>query len=231
MARVVKKHAVRRNEILDEAQRLVYTRGYEQVTIQDILDDLQIAKGTFYHYFHSKQALLEAMIERMIEAVEQRLGPVVHDPHLPALEKLQCFFDTIGRWKTEQKTLLMALLRAWYTDDNAIARQKVRVAALARIVPLLTAIIRQGEEEGVLMTRYPDQVGEVAMSLGQGLDEALAAQLLAAEPGPDHLRRMELTAAAYTDAIERVLGAPPNSLHFVDAEMLKAWAIVPADGA
>ena len=51
MARTVKAHAVRRNEILDVAQRLIYTKGYEQMTIQDILDGLQISKGAFYHYF------------------------------------------------------------------------------------------------------------------------------------------------------------------------------------
>ncbi len=50
------------------------------MTIQDILDDLQISKGAFYHYFDSKQALLEAMVERIgVEAV-QLLLPIVHDP-------------------------------------------------------------------------------------------------------------------------------------------------------
>jgi len=63
MARVIKEqeHAERRNEILDVAQKLVYTRGYEQMSIQDILDALGISKGAFYHYFDSKQALLEAL--------------------------------------------------------------------------------------------------------------------------------------------------------------------------
>ena len=65
MARIVKEPAVRRNEILDAAQRLVYRKGYEQMTIQDILDDLHLSKGAFYHYFDSKQSLLEALIERM----------------------------------------------------------------------------------------------------------------------------------------------------------------------
>ena len=65
MPRIVKEHAVRRNEILDLAQQLVYTKGYEQMTIQDILDGLQISKGAFYHYFDSKHAVLEAVVERM----------------------------------------------------------------------------------------------------------------------------------------------------------------------
>jgi AcrR family transcriptional regulator len=86
MARVVKEYVVRRNEILDVAQRLVFTKGYEQMTVQDILDVLQIAKGTFFHYFRSKQALLEALIERMIEQTNPLLMPIVKAPHPSALE-------------------------------------------------------------------------------------------------------------------------------------------------
>src|SRR5512139_475433 len=96
MARSVKEetYAVKRNEILDAAQRLVYAKGYEQMSIQDILNELKISKGAFYHYFDSKGDLLEALIERMRQDVEPIILPVVEDPRLRALEKLQRFFDT-----------------------------------------------------------------------------------------------------------------------------------------
>src|SRR5258708_37498177 len=112
MARVVKAHAVRRNEILDVARRLVDTKGYEQMAIQDILDELRISKGAFYHYFDSKPALLEALIERIGQEALQLLTPIVRDPHLPALDKLQRFFDTAVRWKTARKTFMLELLHA-----------------------------------------------------------------------------------------------------------------------
>src|SRR5215472_6023164 len=149
MARVVKEHAVRRNEILDVAQQFVYTKGYEQMTIQDILDNLQISKGAFYHYFDSKQALLEALIERMGDQIEQLVLPIVHDPALPAFDKLQRVFDMLNRWKTARKEFLLALLRVWYADDNALVRQKLRVVRVKWVAPWFSTIIRQGIEEGV----------------------------------------------------------------------------------
>ncbi|MBO0792746.1 MAG: TetR/AcrR family transcriptional regulator, partial [Ktedonobacteraceae bacterium] len=173
MARTVKAHAVRRNEILDAAQRLIYTKGYEQMTIQDILDSLQIAKGTFYHYFDSKQALLEVLIERILAEMEQVLTPIVHDPHLPALEKFQHVFATLARWKTAQKTFLLALLRVWYMDENVIVLRKMRTAAFERVAPLLTVIIHHGRQEGVLTTPYPDQAGGVIFALLQSFEETL----------------------------------------------------------
>ena len=94
MTRIVKEkeYAVRRNAILDVAQLLVYTKGYEQMTIQDILDDLKISKGAFYHYFDSKQALLEPLLERMQQELEPLLIVLGQDSSLPALQKLQRFF-------------------------------------------------------------------------------------------------------------------------------------------
>jgi AcrR family transcriptional regulator len=230
MARIVKEHTVRRNEILDVALQLVYTKGYEQMTIQDILDDLQLSKGAFYHYFDSKQALLEALIERMLDQGIQLILPIVQDPHLSALEKLQSYFATIARWRTTQKTFFFSLLRVWYMDDNAIVRQKMRsTIVIKRITSLLTGIIGQGIQEGVFTTSYPDQVGEVIVSLGFDFQETIGWQILSFDPKRDDLLPIERTVAVYTDALERVLGAPKDSLQFVDTETLKEWLFTPRD--
>ncbi len=221
MARIVKEYAVRRNEILDVAQRLVYTKGYEQMAIQDILDELQIAKGTFYHYFVSKQALLEALIERMVDEVQALLSPIVQDTHLSALEKFQQFFATIAHWRTEHVTFLLALLRVWYMDENAIVRQKMRTDSIERFSPMLTVIVHQGVKEGVLKTAFPEQVGAIILSIGQNFQETIGQLILSHELNQDTLQHIESTVAAYNDAVERVLGATSGSLCLIDAEILK----------
>ena len=225
MAHTNKDHAVRYNKILDVAQRLVYTKGYEQMTIQDILDGLNISKGAFYHYFDSKQALLEALVDRIMDEAVQVILPVVQDQTLPALEKFQRFYDTLSRWKTAQKDFLLALLRVWYTDNNAIVRQKELAEGVKRFAPLLTGIIRQGIQEGVLTTSYPEQMGEVVLCLIKSLGDSLSELLLSTAPSRDKLVQIEATVAAYNEALERVLGAPPGALQLVDAETLKEWVV------
>lgn len=231
MARIVKEeaYAVKRNEILDAARQFAYTKGYEQMTIQDILDDLKISKGAFYHYFDSKQALLEALIERMLDGAEQVIIPIVYDPDLLALEKLRRYFTTLGRWKTAQKTFFLALLRIWYKDDNIILRQKVLAKGFKRIAPLLNVIIQQGIQEGILTTPYPDEVSGILFSIMMNLSDTLAGLLLSNESNHDVLLNMENTTVAYTDALERVLGAPAGSLLIIDAETLKEWVVSPGD--
>jgi TetR/AcrR family transcriptional regulator, transcriptional repressor for nem operon len=225
VARVVKQYAVRRKEILDAAQRLVYTKGYEQMTVQDILDSLSIAKGTFFHYFGSKPALLQALIDRMMEEMEQLLDPIMQDPGLSAIQRLQCFFDTTARWKVAQKAFFLELLRVWYADDNAIVRQKVRAAAFKRFAPLVTAIACQGVQEGVFTTPYPQQIGEVIFSLLQGLGDSFVDTLLPNGLRPEDLPLAESAIAAYSDALERVLGAPPAAVVLIESETLKEWFV------
>ncbi len=227
MARTVNvhKYAAKREDILAVAQRLTYTKGFEQMTIQDVLDDLQISKGAFYHYFESKSALLEALIKRMLDEALGLLLPIVQDPHLPALEKLRRYFAAVFRWRTDRKDLLLEILRVWYLDDNALLRQKVRTAMVERFTPLLTEIIHQGIQEGVLTPSYPEQVANVVVILRMGLSETLAELLLSLDPKQDDLSRIESTIAVYTDAIERVLGIPGACLQIADAAILKTWFV------
>jgi len=226
VARIVKQeeHAARRKQILDVAQRLVMeTKGYEGMSIQDVLDELRISKGAFYHYFDSKGALLEALIERMVEEAEPLLAEIVQDARLPALEKLQRFFDRAARWKTPRKSYLLALLRIWYTDENAIVRDKLRTSAPQRFSPLLTQVICQGIREGTLSTAYPDQAGAVVLSLVQELGDNFARMLLDMPPESADQAQLAGTVAAYTDAIEHVLGAPAGSLTVVHRETINEW--------
>ena len=69
----------------------------------------------------------------------------------------------------------------------------------------------------------------MALSLIQDLGETLGELLLSFKPERDDMRRIENTVAAYTDAVERVLGIPTGSLHLTDAETLKEWFVSPRD--
>ena len=228
MVRIVKEqdYAEKRSEILDAAQRLVFSKGYERLTIQDILHDLDISKGALYHYFDSKQVLLEALIERMQQQAEAPLLPIVHDPHLNALEKLQQFFDSLGQLRAAHESFVVELLPVWFADDNAIVRQKVDEATLERRAPLITEIVHQGIREGVFTPMYPDQAGHVVLTLALGVANTLGKLLLSPERERDESQYIGSIIAiygAYTDAIERVLGAPSGYLHRYDIAAVKQW--------
>ncbi len=233
MARTVKpeEYASKRKEILDVAQRLVLTKGYEQMAIRDILEELQISSGAFHHYFNSRGALLEALAERLQEEMEQRVLPIAQDPKLPALEKLRNALATILRREInrEAATLLIALLRIWFTDDNALIRQKVDAARVKRLAPLLTEIVRQGIQEGSFSPISPHLIGELILYQIQGLQYALASRHAAFELDGNVQQYVEAVVEvydAYMNAIERLLGVSSPFLYRTDASVIKETLVI-----
>ena len=227
MARIVKEeeHSARRNEILDAALQLVYTKGYDKMTIQDLLDQLKISKGAFYHYFDSKAAVLEAVVEHMAaEQVEPVFLSIMQDPNLTALEKLHRYFETSTRWKASKKAFFVELVKIWYSDENIVAREKMLARSAQHLGPFFTEIIKQGVQEGSFTTPYPEIASEVTINLIYDLAYASGQMLISEEVRQrDNLQRIETLYAAYSDVLERVLGAHKSSIQFMTAEALKIW--------
>jgi AcrR family transcriptional regulator len=223
MARIVKEeeYASKRNQILDTAQRLVYAKGYERMTLQDIQDELHISSGAFYHYFANKQKVLEALADRMQAEMEQLVLPIVRDDQLPADEKLRNFLAAILRREIspEALTLMIALLRIWFGDSNALIRYKVDAGRMQRLAPLLTEIVQQGIGEQRFTPVSPGLAGEVALSLIQGLEYSMARVHARFEKHRDEHQYLEELSAvydAYMESIERAFGVRPGLLYRLD---------------
>jgi len=214
---------VRRDAFLDVAQRLVQAKGYEAMSIQDVLDELEASKGAFYHYFDSKQALLEAVVERFADVAIAELAPVLSDPKLPALRKLERFFAGIARRKAEQKELMLAIIEIWNSDGNAIVREKLRRLTVSRMVPLLSAVIKQGTDEGVFRVASPDETATVFVSLMLGFQELANDYFIARQAGTITFAVVQRSVASFTEAFERILGIPKGSLTLTDQSTLHFW--------
>ena len=216
-------HTVRREAFLDVAQRLVQTKGYETMSIQDLLDELDASKGAFYHYFDSKQALLEAVVERFADSGIADLSPVLDNPDLPALRKLEGMFSGIARFKAERKELVLRIMEVWNSDGNAIVREKLRRLTERIMIPLLSVVIRQGIDEGVIDAVSPDETATVLVSLMQGFGQQASDQFIARQAGTISFEVVQRSVAANTRAFERILGVPEGSLTLTDEPTLRFW--------
>ena len=228
MSRSVKAHeyAEKRNAILDVAERYIATKGYEQMTTQDLLEDLQISRGAFYHYFESKQALLMGLVERIGEQAEHLVLSVASSREMPAQDKLLRFFDVLDQQKRENLDLLFAFLRVWYADENALFRHKLYLARIKRLTPWLSQIIREGVAEGVFTTASPEQAARIIISLLEDLGYATAEVLLGQEGEGLAFPRIAQISEATADALERVLGMKPGCLRQSWSDDLSRWQVL-----
>jgi AcrR family transcriptional regulator len=216
VARQVKpeEYAARRREILHAALELIDRKGYERMTIEDVLAKTGMSKGALYHYFRSKYALLEGVVEAFGEAGMRALQAVVDDPSLGAIEKLHAYFRTEHAWKAENVTVVSTLMRLRHDENNALLRQKLTRQSMRTTAPMLEAIIRQGCDEGVFDTDYPHEAAMIITGIAIHLADAFADAIEAdgavgSDVSGPHIQGV---LAAYFQAFERILRAPPDSL-------------------
>jgi AcrR family transcriptional regulator len=217
------EHMIRKEAFVEAAERLMQTKGYERTSIQDILDELSASRGAFYHYFESKQALLEAVIDRMVEAGLASVEPIVQDPNLPATAKLVRMFSGIGRWKTDRKDLIMAFVEVWVSDDHAVVREKFRRKLVKRFVPILSGIVKQGIEERNFHVESPDDTALVLMMLIQGMQDEAIDLFVASQANAVGLDEVVTRFTSFARAFEKLLGVKAGSISLVDRSILQAW--------
>lgn len=217
-------HSVRREAFLDAAQRLIQTEGYEAMSIQDLLDELDTSRGAFYHYFDSKQALLEAVAERFGDAAIAALAPVVAEPDLPAGRKLERVFGVIQSFKAERRELVLAIADVWASDANAIVRDKIRRLSLRRLTPLLAEVIEAGDREGAWTAPGSgEETAGLLLGLMLSFQERALDLLRGRMAGTVGFEEVTRSIDVFASAFERILGAPAGSLTLIDEPTLRFW--------
>ncbi|MFP3155987.1 TetR/AcrR family transcriptional regulator [Lachnospiraceae bacterium ZAX-1] len=161
--RVSKKHDVRLNEILDAAELLFNQKGYEQATVNDILEKVEIGKGTFYHYFKSKEDVMVAVISRMTEGLVKQASAIAEDESLGAHEKLKRILFAINIDGSPNE----ATLRELHQPNNAQMHQSSIAETVQRIAPIMAEVVKQGVSEGIYSTPYPLETMEFLLAANQ----------------------------------------------------------------
>jgi AcrR family transcriptional regulator len=219
------RHTVRRDAFVDAATRLIQLKGYERMSLQDVLDAVEASKGAFYHYFGSKEDLLSAVIDRMVDGSIARIADAASDPDRSAIAKLGALFSDIARYKSERRELIMGFMEVWLSDNNSVVREHFRRGMVGRLQPLLSAIISQGKAEGVFDVEAPDATARVLIGLMQGANEHAGELYLGNMSGLITVEEVERQLNAYGYAFERILGAPPGSVRLADPAVIREWFV------
>jgi AcrR family transcriptional regulator len=159
MARVVKKPQERRAEIVHAALKLFKTQGYEKTTMQDVMNDLAIAKGTIYHYFKSKEELLEAVVGEIVDLNFVEMAEALENARGNALKKFKLLIKK-GNISGENQDLLEQLHR----KNNQAMHCRLLAETITKQATLYAKVIEQGCEEKLFKTDKPLECAEFFLS-------------------------------------------------------------------
>lgn len=202
MKRTVKNPAIRKAEIIQAARKLFLAKEYEKTTLQDVMDALGIAKGTIYHYFNSKEALLEAVVIDMVDARLNEIEAKLKDVKGNALQRIEKLVE-FGNMAKDHPELFGHLHRR----TNAGMHIRILVETLIKLNPIYEKLIQQGCEEGIFHTKHPRECAELILSAVQFLTDTG----IYSWTNADLKRRFK----AFPHLIEQQLKASPGSFKFL----------------
>jgi len=222
MTRITKEYHERKNEILNAAQELFFTKGYKQTSIESIIKKIGVAKGTFYYYFKSKEDLMDKLVKRMTNQILVEVKKVTERTDLDALAKLNRAYITACNVKLENIPLIKLYIKVLYKDENIMLRHKIYMSNIELLVPEFAKIIQQGVEEKVFNTPFPRQAARLIFELAQILSDSIAKLFLEMDGNPEIIEKFEKEIDIYEDGIEKIIGAKKGSINFIDRSVLKS---------
>jgi AcrR family transcriptional regulator len=212
MVRIVKDADERRDELLDTALALFLDHGYERTSVEQITKTVGVAKGTFYHYFATKQQLLEQLVERFTEDLFGEVEAALAASGGSAVDRLRNLAAASSRVKLGRKQETVMLSRPLFTEENQPLLHRLVDGWIDRTRPLIRGIIEQGVAEGTFDVANPAATTEVWLSLWYDYGIRTSRQFFAALDDPAELEKLLAAVAALQTAEERILGLPRGAL-------------------
>ena len=189
------KREVRKKELLKVAYDLFITKGYENTSIDEIIEKVGIAKGTYYYYFESKEKTLEEVINMMIDDEIEKAEQVLNSD-LSLENKLIGIILSLRPNMDE-----INVQNAIHIPENIIMHKKINERIIEEATPQLTKIVEEGVKDGDFnCENIPERIKIILIMSNELFDNK--------NYNKNHI-------LVFIDTIEKMLGASEGTLSFV----------------
>lgn len=226
------KQDQRRAQLIEVAQELFFSKGFEATTMAEILRVSALSKGGFYHHFASKDELLFAVFEQLTDQIAVGLQAIADDSSLTAKDRMITILSMEGTFYRESNfAAQMDMQSIVNKDQNLGLSQRLNRMIHDRTTPILANIIREGGADGSLDVSDVDTAASLIVYLSRWNDSALIEAYNArgterAVAAAEHLRAI---LKQQFEAIDFVLGLPIGTTHFGWPELAEAVIALPLE--
>lgn len=199
MMRRHKEPEVRKSELLDAAQKLFIEKGYAKTTVTDILNVHGLSKGVFYYYFKSKEEIMDAIIQRMVDEMVTHAKKIVADPGMTPPQKILAIL--MGQGQSEELIKdKESMTQQFHEVQNAEMHQKSLSLSIKSLAPVMAEIFKEDKSTVPFSVHYPQETIALLLAAGQVIfDEGLF------QWSEEERTRY---AVAFIEMMEKTLGVP-----------------------
>ena len=214
----MRKGDVKRQELLNVADRLFCTKGYEATSVQDILDVLHTSKGGFYHYFVSKESVLDTLCEQRVERFCADAAAAMDAAGTPVerMNLLLHYFLPLRKEELEFMTMLLPLLGK---SESLSVRVRYQDALLQQFRAMMEDEIDRGYAAGAFHP-VTHEAAVPILTLANACWVEGALQLIECAQNQQHQDPAAMLAVLekYRRSIEVLLDAPYGSIEMISLE-------------
>lgn len=177
----------KRQRIIEAADRIFHEKGFDDTSIDDILRDVKISRGTFYHYFSSKIELLDEIIKSFTDHFAEAFRKVVEKDNIDAVQKLNELFNVAETIKSREKSFMLQIIQVYFKEENLIYKKRMNDRFMTLLTPLYTKVFRQGKEEGTLDVIDPEETSYFFLQSFDAIRELNIMELISEKPDIDKI--------------------------------------------
>lgn len=193
--------------ILDALQQLLRERSVQTISVSDIAQAAGIGKGSIYYYFPSKDAIVEALVQRNYEAPMKTAQSLSARQDIPPFTRMAMIFQACRSSSTEYSKSEASTGDGAGAQEKAFLHQTYMNHLITELKPVLAEIIRQGIQAGEIHFDHPDELAEmVLIILTVKMDNTIV---------PSTKEEIEGTITALVSLLEKGTENPPGSLDFL----------------
>lgn len=196
---MTKSPETRKDELLSAAEALFRKNGVDKTAVSDIVKKAGVAQGTFYNYYQSKDEIFAAVLERVSENAMTEIRKTAERRDIGLTDKINLIVGQDFMMNRENDALFDVLHEPRY----AYAHQKYIVSRILLLKPIYAKLIREGVEEKLLDTQYPEQTAQILLTVTKfAFDPAFFTY------SEEEMLQM---ATAMQNVSERIIGAKTHS--------------------
>ena len=200
-------------------------KGYEQTSVQDIIDRLNSSKGSFYHHFISKDAVLEEICRNRSRDL-YKYAAAESSKYDSVISRLDILLSGMIPFREEKLRFLLMLLPVFTLPEGRTIRQSYCDALSLQFLDPVCILIREGQKSGQLYCTDPENAAVILLSVVNLLWVRISDILISNETkheDPDFSDCLRLTECC-REAVERMLSLPYGTVTLIDVPTLKLTA-------
>ena len=195
------------NRILDSLQGLLTEKNIQSISVSEIARQAGMGKGSIYYYFPSKDAIVDALVERSYQKPLEKAKQIAGQTGIPPFTKMAMLFEACHDSSAEYLKQGASSVAEENYQEKAYFHQKFQRHLIEQLKPVLTEIISQGIECGQICFDYPEELAEIVLIvLSVKIDNTLI---------PSSSEQIENTIRGLISLLEKGTGNPVGSLNFL----------------